>query len=593
MYYFRGVTFLISLGLRLDRGKMVRAAILVLFGYLASPLAALCLAKFTDAALEEHTGALFYAIASAILLVAQIMLSHFAHLDYYELAEMQESQLRANLMKLIHAPDSMAHLQNPTFVDKANLVREDLFRLTRSLEALLQFFGLSVQILVTLFILVSLNPWLAVLPLITVVPVLLNRKGQAFLERAREESAEARRTNRHILELATSASSAKEARVNGVVGELVEIQHQSWARVTKKLWEGQLVSAALRVLSQFIVAIGYGGAISLLVIQALAGNASIGDLILVITLAVQVSVQVSSVIGLQSFLQAMVETVRRIDHLRRSSGSISVGSPVSAGPIDPLKFGIKLDRVSFSYGSSDKLALENISLDIPAGSTLAVVGENGSGKSTLINMLCGLYRPSSGKILVDGKNLEDINLFEWQSRISALFQDFYRFEFKLGENIGLGEKSLIENYAAISSAVDRADAQGLVDDVPGGLSGYVGRSYGDGTDLSGGQWQTVGLARSLMRVEPRLLILDEPAAALDPAAESKIFQRYASAPTGVEMNPKSITILVSHRFSTVLMADNIVVLNRGRMVEFGTHAQLLAQDGLYSELFELQARSYQ
>jgi ATP-binding cassette subfamily B protein len=236
--------------------------------------------------------------------------------------------------------------------------------------------------------------------------------------------------------------------------------------------------------------------------------------------------------------------------------------------------------------------LSGISLDIPAGQTLALVGENGAGKSTLVKLLCGLYLPTSGRILADGVDVADIDAEQWRARIATLFQDFTRIELTLGESIGHGDVARIGDQRALAEAVSQACAERVIRSVTGGLSGYVGRSYTRGAELSGGQWQTIGLARSLMRQAPLLLILDEPAAALDASAEHELFERYASSAGRAGQGQGGVTVLVSHRFSTVLMADRIAVLEQGRLVEFGSNKELMAAGGLYAELFALQARAY-
>ena len=257
-----------------------------------------------------------------------------------------------------------------------------------------------------------------------------------------------------------------------------------------------------------------------------------------------------------------------------------------------LDQGIRLEDVSFSYPGSAEPVLSGVCLDIPAGQTLALVGENGAGKSTLVKLLCGLYQPTSGRILVDGADLADVDPEQWRARVATLFQDFTKIELTLGESIGHGDIARIADPSAMEAAVSQARAERVLRSVAGGLDGYVGRAYDHGAELSGGQWQTIGLARSLMRRSPLLLVLDEPAAALDASAEHELFERYASSAGRAGQEHGGVTVLVSHRFSTVLMADRIAVLEQGRLAEFGSHRELMSEGGLYAELFALQARAY-
>jgi ATP-binding cassette, subfamily B, bacterial len=340
--------------------------------------------------------------------------------------------------------------------------------------------------------------------------------------------------------------------------------------------------------------------------SALHGHASIGDMVLVITLAVQVSVQVSGVLGLLSLLQLAGRTTDRIGELRSVAASLPrqpEAASLSADPADPalcerasvpgrLVRGITLEDVSFTYPGAVEPVLSGVCLHIPAGSVLALVGENGAGKSTLVKLLCGLYQPTSGRILIDGQDLADLSPAQWRSRVATLFQDFARIELTLGESIGHGEIAHVEDHEAVSAAAARARADRVLRSVPGGLSGYVGHSYSDGAELSGGQWQTVALARTLMRQHPLLLILDEPAAALDASAEHSLFERYTSSARQARQESGGITVLISHRFSTVGAADLILVLDHGRLIECGPHRELVTSGGLYAELFALQARAY-
>ena len=270
--------------------------------------------------------------------------------------------------------------------------------------------------------------------------------------------------------------------------------------------------------------------------SALLGHASVGDLILVITLAVQVSVQVSGALSVLSLLQVAAGTTDRMGDLRAvaaadpaSSGAALADAADPAGVPGRLTGGITLEDVSFTYPGAERPVLSGVSMDIPAGSVLALVGENGAGKSTLVKLLCGLYQPTSGRILIDGEDLAGLDPARWRSRVATLFQDFHRIELTLGESIGHGDIARAGDTEAVSAAAGKARADRVLRAVPGGLAGYLGHSYCDGTELSGGQWQTVGLARALMRQRPLLLILDEPAAALDASAEHDLFERYASS----------------------------------------------------------------
>ena len=589
--------FLIGLGAQLDRTRLVRAIVLMLAGNAAAPLAALAMSDFVrDILGARDTPALLLALLSALLFTAQLMCAHFAHLDYFELAEMQESNLRGELMELVNGPATLEHLDDPEFADNTDLVRNGLFASTRAFEAVLQLGGLLLQTAITAAILISVNPWLALLPLFAVPPVWLGKRAQAVLENARERCAQEARLNRHLLELTTSAASVKEVRVFGSGPLLLEHQREAWQEVTRQMWRGQLAGAGLRAVGQLVFALGYSGAILLVLRQSAGAPAAVGGLILVITLAIQVSIQVAGALSQLTVLQGAAKTVERIIALRTAGTAprrtALVPLPTRRLPLPKrLTKGIVLDKVSFSYPGATRPVLDDVSIEIPAGRSLALVGENGAGKSTLVKLLCGLYRPTSGRILIDGVDLADLAPERWRERVATLFQDFSRLEFTLRAAIGLGEQSRMDDQAALDGAVRGARAERVLAAVPGGWSGYVGRGYADGVDLSGGQWQSLALARCLMRELPLMLVLDEPASALDAAAEHALFERYVSADAAAR-TVGGVTVLVSHRFSTVLMADSIAVLENGRLVEHGPHGDLLAAGGLYAELFTLQARAY-
>jgi len=223
---------------------------------------------------------------------------------------------------------------------------------------------------------------------------------------------------------------------------------------------------------------------------------------------------------------------------------------------------------------------------------VAVVGENGAGKTTLVKLLCRLYEPTTGTIALDGVPLDAYDVVSWRERLSGGFQDFAKFELLARESVGVGHLPDIEDEGSVRAALDRAAATTVVEGLEHGLETQLGRSFGAGAELSGGQWQKLALGRAMMRELPLLLVLDEPTAALDAEAEHALFERYAGAARRAAGATGAVTLLVSHRFSTVRMADLILVVDGGRITETGSHTQLMSNDGLYAELYELQARAY-
>jgi ATP-binding cassette subfamily B protein len=263
---------------------------------------------------------------------------------------------------------------------------------------------------------------------------------------------------------------------------------------------------------------------------------------------------------------------------------------------EALTDGIRLEGVSFAYPGTTRLVLEGVDLHIRAGTVVAVVGENGAGKSTLVKLLCRMYEPTAGRILVDGTDLSRLPADQWRARLAGAFQDFFRFELRARHSVGVGDVARLDDRPAVVTAVDRAGAGDVVRRLVEGLETQLGPTWPGGVEISFGQWQKLALARGFMRDRPLLLVLDEPTAALDAETEHALFERYASAARGgrsADGAPEGrITILVSHRFSTVRMADLIVVLDGARVVEVGSHDELMARGGQYSELYGIQAAAY-
>jgi ATP-binding cassette, subfamily B, bacterial len=236
--------------------------------------------------------------------------------------------------------------------------------------------------------------------------------------------------------------------------------------------------------------------------------------------------------------------------------------------------------------------LSGVDLTIPAGSTVAFVGDNGAGKTTLVKLLARLYRPTAGRITVDGVDLSMLDVEQWRARLSAGFQDFMRFEFVAGETVGVGDLTRVEDRPAAREALERARSGDVIGQLPSGLDTQLGTTFPDGIQPSGGQWQKLALGRAMMRSEPLVLLLDEPTASLDADAEHRLFEAQSAAAKALGARTGAITVLVSHRFSTTRTADLILVVQDGRVTQYGSHDQLIAAGGLYAELYSLQAEAY-
>jgi ATP-binding cassette, subfamily B, bacterial len=309
----------------------------------------------------------------------------------------------------------------------------------------------------------------------------------------------------------------------------------------------------------------------------------------VLAAGARLSSYIGATVGEIGFLRGIwMDGSRRLAWLEDYAAAL-VASADQAAPAS-LAEGIRLEHVCFAYPGTDRLVLDDVCLDLPPGSVVAIVGENGAGKTTLVKLLCKLYEPTSGRILVDGVPLARMSADEWRSRLAGAFQDFFRFEFRARHSVGVGDVPRLDDEEAVAAAVDRAGAGDVVAGLGDGLETQLGPTWPGGVEVSFGQWQKLALARGFMRERPLLLVLDEPTAALDGETEHALFERYAAA---AGRTPEGrITILVSHRFSTVRMADLIVVLDGARVLEVGSHERLMAGNGHYAELYSIQAAAY-
>jgi ATP-binding cassette subfamily B protein len=433
----------------------------------------------------------------------------------------------------------------------------------------------------------SVHPLLALLVAFA-LPTVLTSTWRPAVERAAEErGAPANRLARHLFDLATTAPPGKEVRVTRIGERLVEQRREVWERWYRPVARARWESAGWHTLGWGLFAAGYVGAI---VYVAWGIQASPGEVLLVLAAGSRLSAYIGATVGEIGFLRGiwMDGSIRMAwleDYAERQSASADGQVP------EMLRDGIRLEHVSFAYPGTERLVLEDVNLHLKPNSVVAIVGENGAGKTTLVKLLCQLYRPSAGRILVDGVDLARLPPDDWRGRLAGAFQDFFRFEFRARHAVGVGDVPRLDDEPAVVAAVDRAGAQDVVEALVAGLETQLGPTWPDGVEVSFGQWQKLALARGFMREAPLLLILDEPTAALDAETEHALFERYAGASRSAASNGR-IVLLVSHRFSTVRMADSIVVLDGARVVETGSHRELMSQNGQYAELYRIQADAY-
>ncbi|MEO6121804.1 MAG: ABC transporter ATP-binding protein [Acidimicrobiales bacterium] len=493
--------------------------------------------------------------------------------------------LESHVARLQASVVTIAHQERPDYLDRISLLRDHVFVLDHMFMSVFSTCGWILRLGVTLALLVSIHPALALLAMFA-LPTVATSSWRPAVERvAQERGAQSERLAKHLFLTAATAPPGKEVRVAGIGGRLLTDRRTAWEGWYGPVSSARWASASWHALAWAVFGGGYVGAV---VFVAAGLDAPPGDVLLILAAGSRLSSYIGATVGEIGFLRGIwMDGSRRMAWLEDYADSLkaSADQPVP----ERLEQGIVFDHVSFAYPGTDTLVLDDVSLELPAGAVVAVVGENGAGKSTLVKLLCKLYEPTSGQILVDGVPLARMAADDWRSRLAGAFQDFFRFEFQARHSVGLGDEPRLDDVAAVSSAVGRAGAEDVVARLPAGLETQLGPTWPEGVEVSFGQWQKLALARGFMREDPLVLVLDEPTAALDAETEHALFERYAAA---AETPSRRITVLVSHRFSTVRMADLIVVLDGARVVEVGTHADLLARGGQYAELYGIQAAAY-
>jgi ATP-binding cassette, subfamily B, bacterial len=434
-------------------------------------------------------------------------------------------------------------------------------------------------------------PPLIVVPLLAIAPAVADRKAATVEKRSDDDLADRRRLLDDLFSLASTAAPARELRTFGVTDGLLARHVRLGDEVNRKALRAAHVAALWEAAGWILYAAGFGAAIVALVLRAAHGHASPGAVVEVVSLLRRAQRQVTGASTSAGSFATAATTADRLLWLEDYVASFRRGAG-EAAPSE-LTDGIRLEHVGFTYPGQEAPALTDVCLNLKAGSTVAVVGENGAGKSTLIKLLTGMYRPTAGRILVDGRDLASISPDRWREATTGAFQDFVRFAMSLGDGVGAGDLLRIDDREAVLSAIGRAGAGDLVEG--NGRSGALGLDtllgpYIGGRALSGGQWQRLALARGLMRERPLLIVLDEPTASLDAPSETALFASYREAAVG--STGGTITVLVSHRFGTVHMADQIIVMDGGRVAESGHHQALIDRGGVYAELFDLQAKGY-
>ena len=503
--------------------------------------------------------------------------------------------LEAHVAGLQASVATLAHQERPDYLDRLAVLRNQVFVLDHLYMSLFSTCGWLLRLAITIGLLVSIHPALVLLAAAALPAVLTSTWRPAIERQAQERAAPHARLARHLFSTATTAASGKEVRVAGISARVAAERRAAWERSYAPVAAARWGSAAWHAAAWLAFGGAYVGAIAFV---SAGMGAPASQVLLVLAAGARLSAYVGATVGEIGFLRGIwMDGSRRLAWLEDYAAATAASADRAAPAV--LHDGIRLERLSFAYPGTSRLVLDDVSLTLPAGAVVALVGENGAGKTTLVKLLAKLYEPTSGAILVDGTPLADIAPDRWRERLAGAFQDFFRFELRARRTVGVGDVPRLDDAPAVTTAVDRAGAEDVVERLASGLDTQLGPTWPDGVEVSFGQWQKLALARGFMRDDPLLLVLDEPTAALDAETEHALFERYAAA---ARRSPAAagegngargrVTLLVSHRFSTVRMADLIVVLDGARLVESGSHDALMAAGGRYAELYRLQATAY-
>ncbi|ACY13045.1 ABC transporter ATP-binding protein [Haliangium ochraceum] len=538
----------------------------------------------TTGAVADRDQALVYVAAELVLVV--LLAAGQRGIGIFQSLLRAQLGHRVNYMILEKALSlELTHFEDSEFYDKMTRARREAS--SRPLSLVMRTFGLiqnGISLVTYGALLLSFSGWAVGVLLVAALPAFFAEtrySGEAFrLFRWRTPET---RQQMYLEAVLAREDYAKEVKLYNLGPHLLsrydDIYQRLYAEDRSLTWRRGVWGYVLGLLSTA----AFYGAYGWIALATMSGDITLGDMTMYVMVFKQGQSALSSILsaigGLYEdnlYLSNLFEFVE--EAVPQAAGTRSEGPE----PGD----GVRFENVSFVYPGADKPAVENISLHIQPGSKLALVGENGSGKTTLIKLLTRMYSPSTGRILLDGLDLAEWDPDALRARIGVIFQDFARYQFIVGENIGVGEVDAVNDRERWEEAATKGLARPIIDELPEGYDTQLGRWFKGGRELSGGQWQKIALARAFMRKRADILVLDEPTAAMDAEAEVLIFEHFR------EITKDQIAVIISHRFSTVRMADHIIVLNGGRVVESGSHEALMERDGPYARLFSLQAAGY-
>jgi ATP-binding cassette subfamily B protein len=491
-----------------------------------------------------------------------------------------------NIRILEHAEQlQLSSFENPAFQDRLERVRAQANSQLGVVFSMVQTLQTVVGLLVSLGAVLLIMPWFVAVQALAIVPVVIVELHFAgVVYRMYRDRTSTRRQMDYLLLLGTSNFSAKEVKLFDVGRYLIDTYRLLADRFFAE--DANLSSRRNRTgaLTETLSSAAYYGCYGWLIFRTMEGFLTIGSLLFLAGNFQRARGHIESLFSTLSHTVDQITYVTDIAEFFDSETAPQVSTRVRLSP-QAIRRGFELRNVSFTYAGAGAPSLRNVCLSIHPEETIALVGENGAGKSTLVKLLMGLYEPTEGVVLLDGVDLREYDPANLRRMFSTVFQDFVRYDMSLRENIGIGDVAATTDLRQIEFATMKADARPVVNRLPHGYDQMLGRRFESGVELSGGEWQKVALARASMR-EAQVLILDEPTASLDARAEHAIFKRFS------ELTAGKIAVLISHRMATVRMANRILVLEKGRLTEQGSHQELLRRDGEYATLFRMQASSY-
>ncbi|MEY2425283.1 MAG: ATP-binding cassette, subfamily bacterial, partial [Actinomycetota bacterium] len=479
--------------------------------------------------------------------------------------------ISVRMMRSVVGMPSLEAIERPEVLDQLNMVNGQGHEVAATLNSSLASARTITSVVTSIVLLASVDLRLVLLPLFVLPSVLLIPRAHRIRTAAREEAAESERSATQLNSLFMDTDAAMELRVFGAGAAIDELADRQWNKSITTQLRGEMRATLLSSVGLVVMAVGYVGALASVALRARGDSTAAGNLVMVIQIAGGLRWQLEGAVGLGRQFRGIFDTIDRMLWIENYEPE-GFGSTAEGAPPDRLATGIRLNDVHFRYPGTDVDVLKGVTLDLPAGSVVALVGDNGAGKSTLVKLLAGFYRPTSGTIAADESDVASLSPEKWQQRVSAAFQDFLKLEDSFRRSVAppviIGKDA---NDDEVRVAAERGDALVLTEKWESGFETHLGKQYLEGEQLSGGQWQRVAVARAMHRLDPLLLILDEPTAALDPEAEHRLYLRYSDAARDAADRNGAVTVLISHRFSTVRMADRIAVIEDGRISEVGTH----------------------